>query len=79
VVDDDNHPPGLGRFFYLRTRCGILQKFAQPRNFFLAKIMGARPLEKDALATDAEHKFIAPMRLDITAHVLDQFYSLAPT
>ena len=37
-----------------------------------------RPLEKDALAADAEHKFIASMRLDL-AQVLDQFDSLAPT
>jgi len=40
--------------------------------------MGVRPLEKDALAADAEHKFIVPMRLDLT-QMLDQFYSLAPT
>ena len=50
VVDDDNHPAGLGRFFYLRTRSGFLQEFTQPRNFLHAKIMGVRPLEKGALA-----------------------------
>jgi hypothetical protein len=79
MVDDNNHPAGLGRFFYLRTGRGFLQEFAQPRNFFLAQIMGARPLEKHALAADAEHKFIASMRLDLTTQVLDQIYSLAPT
>jgi hypothetical protein len=36
------------------------------------------PLEKDALAADAEHKFIASLQLDL-ARVLDQFDSLAPT
>ena len=60
------------------ARSGFLQEFTQPRNFLLAKIMGLRPLEKDALAADAEHKFIASMRLDL-AQVLDQFDSLAPT
>lgn len=40
--------------------------------------MCLRPLEKDALAADAEHEFIATMRLDL-AQVLDQFDSLAPT
>ena len=40
--------------------------------------MGVRPLEKDALVVDAEHKFIASMRLDL-AQVLDQFDRLAPT
>jgi hypothetical protein len=57
---------------------GFLQEFTQPRNFLLAKIMGVRPLEKDALAADAEHKFIVSMRLDLT-QMLDQFDSLAPT
>jgi hypothetical protein len=37
-----------------------------------------RPVEKDALAADAEHKFIASMRLNL-AQMLDQFDSLAPT
>src|ERR1035438_4285371 len=78
VVDDDNHPTGLGRFFYLRTRSGFLQEFTQPRNFLHAKIMGVRPFEKDALAADAEHKFIISMRLDLT-QMLDQFDGLAPT
>src|SRR4029077_14770564 len=78
VVDDDNHTAGLSRFFYLGTRSGFLQEFTQPRNFLHAKIMGLRPLEKDALGADAEHKFIASMRLDL-AQVLDQFDSLAPT
>jgi hypothetical protein len=32
--------------------------------------MCLRPLEKDALAADAEHKFIASMRLDL-AQALD--------
>jgi hypothetical protein len=40
--------------------------------------MGVRPLEKDALAADAEHKFIVPMRLDLT-QMLDQFDGLTPT
>ncbi len=41
VVDDDNHPAGLGRFFCAcRTRSGFLQEFTQPRNFLHAKIMG---------------------------------------
>ena len=30
VVDDDNHTAGLGRFFYMRTRSGLLQEFTQP-------------------------------------------------
>jgi hypothetical protein len=50
----------------------------QTRNFLHAKIMGLRPLEKGALDADAEHKFIASMRLDLV-QVLDQFDSLAPT
>jgi hypothetical protein len=40
--------------------------------------MCLRLLEKDTLAADAEHKFIASMRLDL-AQVLDQFNSLGPT
>ena len=40
--------------------------------------MGGRPLEKGALAADAEDKFIASMRLDL-AQVADQLYCLAPT
>ena len=78
VVDDDNHTAGVGRFFYLRTRSGFFQELTQPRDFFHAKIMGVRPLEKHALAADAEHKFIVPMRLDLT-QMLDQFDGLAPT
>src|SRR5271166_4780720 len=78
VVDDDNHPAGPGRFFCVCTMPGFLQEFTQPRNFLQTKIMGLRPLEKDALAADAEHEFIASMRLDL-AQVLDQFDSLAPT
>jgi hypothetical protein len=62
----------------MRTGLGFLQEFTQPRNFLHAKIMGVRPLEKDALAADAEHKFIVSMRLDLT-QMLDQFDSLAPT
>src|SRR5579864_8930159 len=71
VVDDDNHAAGLGRFFYLRTRSGFFQEFTQPGNFLHAKIMGMRALEKDALAAEAEHKFIISMRLDLT-QMLDQ-------
>src|SRR5579864_4376853 len=78
VVDDDNHTGRLGRLFYMLTRSGFLQEFTQPRNFLHAKIMGVRPLEKDALAADAEHKFIVSMRLDLT-QMLDQFDGLAPT
>ena len=78
VVDDDNHPAGLGRSFCVRTRSGFLQEFTQPRNFLQTKIMCLRPLEKHALAADAEHKFIASMQLDL-AQLLDQFDSLAPT
>jgi hypothetical protein len=78
VVDDDNHTAGLGWFFYMRTRSGSLQEFTQPRNFLHAKIMGVRPLEKDALAADAEHKLIVSMRLDLS-QMLDQFDGLAPT
>ena len=78
VVDDDDHTAGLGGFFYLRTRSGFFQEFTQPRNFLHAKIMGVRPLEKDALAADAEHKFIVSVRLDLT-QMLDQFDGLAPT
>jgi hypothetical protein len=78
VVDDDNHTAGRGRFFYRRTQCGFLQEFTQPRNFLHAEIMGIRPLEKGALAADAEHKLIVSMRLDIT-QMLDQFDCLAPT
>jgi hypothetical protein len=40
--------------------------------------MGLRLLEEDALAADAEHKFIATLCLDL-AQVLDQFDSLAPS
>src|SRR6202041_1627697 len=71
VVDDNNHAAGLGRLFHLRGRCGFLQEFTQPRNFLHAKVMGLRPLEKRALAADAEHKFISSMRLDITTQILD--------
>jgi hypothetical protein len=83
VVDDDNHSAGFGRFFYGRTRfirnqSRFLQEFAQPRNFLDAKIVGVRLLEKDALAADAKHKFIVPVRLDLTKR-FDQFDSLAPT
>jgi hypothetical protein len=78
VVDDNNHTTGLGGFFYLRTRSGTFQEFTQPGNFLHAKIMGVRPLEKRALAADAEHKFIVSVRLDLT-QMLDQFDSLAPT
>lgn len=78
VVDDDNHAVRLGRFFYMPTRSGFLQEFTQPRNFLHAKIMSVRPLEKSALAADAEHKLIVPMRLDFT-QMLDQFDGLAPT
>src|ERR1700683_1061661 len=82
VVDDDDHPAGLGRFYwrtwFIRIRSGFLQEFTQPRNFLDAKIMGVRLLEKDALATDAEHEFIVSMRLDLTK-MLDQFDGLAPT
>jgi hypothetical protein len=78
VVDDDNHTAAVGRFFYLRTRSGFFQEFTQPRNFLHAKIMGVRALEKDALAADAEHKFIVSMRLDLT-QMLDQFDGLVPT
>ena len=40
--------------------------------------MCLRPFEKDALAADAEHKFIVSVRLDLT-QMLDQFDGLAPT
>jgi hypothetical protein len=39
--------------------------------------MGVRPLEKDTLAADAEHKFIVAVRFDLT-QMLDQFDGLAP-
>lgn len=78
MVDDDNHTAGLGRFFYLRTRLGFLQEFAQPRNFLYTEIMGMGLLEKGALVADAEHKFIVPMGLDLT-QMLDQLDGLAPT
>jgi hypothetical protein len=78
VVDDHYHTAGLGGFFDLRTRSGFFQEFTQPRNFLDAEVMGVRPLEKDALAADAEHKFIVSMRLDLT-QMLDQFDGLAPT
>ena len=78
VVDHDNHTVSLGRFFYTLTRSGFLQEFTQPRNFLHAKIMSVRPLEKNALAADAEHKLIVSMRLDV-AQMLDQFDGLAPT
>ena len=78
VVDDDNHTGGPGRFLWVRARSGFLQEFTQPRNFLHAKIMAVRPLEKDALAADAEDKLIVSMRLDLT-QVIDQFDGLAPT
>src|ERR1700683_2018930 len=82
VVDDDDHPAGLGRFYwrtwFIRIRFGILQEFTQPRNFLDAKIMGVRLLEKDALAADAKHKFVVSVRLDLTK-MFDQFDRLAPT
>ena len=37
-----------------------------------------RLLEKDALAPDAEHKFVVSVRLDLT-QMLNQFDGLAPT
>jgi hypothetical protein len=77
VVDDDNHTAGLVRFFYTLTRTGFFQELSQPRNFLYAKIMGMRPLEKDTLVADAEHKFIVSMWLDL-AQMLDQFDGLAP-
>ena len=70
--------PGLGWFCYMRTRSGFFQESTQPRNFFHAKIMGVRPLEKHALAAHTKHKFIVTVRLDLT-QMLDQFDSLAPT
>ena len=78
VVDDDNHTGRLGWFFDRLTRSGFLQEFTQPRNFLHAKIMSVRPLEKNALAADSEHKLIVSMRLDVT-QMLDQFNGLAPT
>lgn len=78
VVDDDNHPRSLGRFLRVRTRSSFFQKSTQPRNFLHAKIVGVRPLEKDALAADAELKLIASTRLDL-AQVPDQFDGLVPT
>jgi hypothetical protein len=77
VVDHDDHAAGLGRLFYMRIRSGFFQEFTQPRNFLHAKIMGVRPLEKDTLAADAEHKFIVAVRFDLT-QMLDQFDGLAP-
>jgi len=78
VVDDDNHTAGLRRFFYMRTRLGFLQEFAQPRNFLYTEIMGMGLLEKGALVADAEQKFIVSVRLDL-AQMPDQFDGLAPT
>jgi hypothetical protein len=78
VVDDDNHTTGLGRCFRGHTPSGVFQELTQPRNFLHAKIMGVRLLEKDALAADAEHKFVISARLDLT-QMLDQFDGLAPT
>ncbi len=78
VVDDDNHATGLGRFFRLSIWTGFFQEFTQPRNFLHAKIVGARPLEKGALAADAEHKSIVSMQLNLT-QMLDEFDRLAPT
>ncbi len=77
MVDDDNHTAGLSRRFCLRTRSGFFQEFTQSRNFLYAKIMGVRLLEKDALAADAENKFIVSVRLDLT-QMLDQFDGLTP-
>jgi hypothetical protein len=78
VVDDDNHPVGPGRHFYLLTLSSFLQEFTQPSNFLQAKIVGVRALEKGALAADAEYKFILSMRLD-HPQMLDQFDGLTPT
>ena len=78
VVDDDNHPAGLGRFFSLRTRSRFFQESAQPGNFLHVQIMGVRPLEKGALAANAEYKFIVSVWLDLS-QMLDQFDGLAPT
>jgi hypothetical protein len=78
VVDHDNHTRRLGRFFYLPTRLRLLQEFTQPRNFLHAKIVGARPFEKGTLATDAKHKLIVSVGLDLTK-TLDQLDGLAPT
>ncbi len=77
VVDDDNHPAVLCRFFHLPITSGFFQKLAQSRNFLHAKVVGIRPLEKYAFATDAEREFIVSMRLDLT-QMLNQFYRLAP-
>ena len=62
----------------MRRWFGFFQEFAQPRNFLHTKIMGVRLLEKDALAADAEHKFVISVRLDLS-QMLDQVDGLAPT
>src|ERR1700689_534059 len=41
--------------------------------------MAGRPLEKDALVADAEHKFIPSMGLNLATHMPDQIDGLAPT